>query len=67
MANECDHDAAKTYRYNFGNSHLVESDIRNVDTCIIPNFNVLVSEFPCQLFSGLGKKKGLRSMSKLVI
>ena len=57
-ANEFDCDAAKTYRYNFGNSHLVESDIRSIDACTIPDFDVLVAGFPCQPFSSLGKKKG---------
>jgi DNA (cytosine-5)-methyltransferase 1 len=57
-ANEFDHDAAITYRHNFGDDYLVESDIRNVEANNIPDCDVLVAGFPCQPFSSLGKKKG---------
>lgn len=57
-ANEFDRDAAKTYRYNFGEDNLVESDIKSVRTEDIPNFDVLVAGFPCQSFSVAGKQKG---------
>lgn len=57
-ANEFDKDAATTYRLNFGNQHLVEADIRNVDVSSIPDFDVLVAGFPCQPFSIVGMQKG---------
>ena len=57
-ANEFDHDAATTYRVNFGDKHLVEKDIRQVNPHDIPDFDVLVAGFPCQPFSIVGKQKG---------
>ena len=57
-ANEFDHDAATTYRVNFGDKHLVEKDIRQVNPNDIPDFDVLVAGFPCQPFSIVGKQKG---------
>ena len=57
-ANEFDKDAAITYRNNFGSDHLVEKDIRKVDSSEIPDFDVLVAGFPCQPFSIMGFRKG---------
>lgn len=57
-ANEFDHDAATTYRVNFGGNHLVEKDIRQVNPHDIPDFDVLVAGFPCQPFSIVGRQKG---------
>ena len=57
-ANEFDHDAATTYRVNFGSNHLVEKDIRQVNPHDIPDFDVLVAGFPCQPFSIVGRQKG---------
>ena len=57
-ANEKDHDAATTYRVNFGDKELVEEDIRRVDIKTIPDFDVLVAGFPCQPFSIVGRQRG---------
>lgn len=57
-ANEFDHDAATTYKVNFGGDYLVEADIKTIDAKAIPDFDVLVAGFPCQPFSIAGKKKG---------
>lgn len=46
-ANEIDKAACETYKSNFGDEHLVNCDIRKVDTKNIPDFDVLVAGFPC--------------------
>lgn len=57
-ANEIDRDACITYRYNFGDSYLVEGDIKEVDSCTIPDIDILNGGFPCQAFSIAGYQKG---------
>lgn len=57
-ANEIDKDACKTYRRNFGDSYLVEGDIKEVDPADIPDIDILNGGFPCQAFSVAGYRKG---------
>lgn len=57
-ANEYDAAACKTYRHNFGDSYLLEADIRKVSVADIPDFDVLTAGFPCQPFSIAGRQKG---------
>lgn len=57
-ANEIDKYACKTYRLNFGDSFLVEGDIKNIATKDIPKFDILTAGFPCQAFSSVGLLQG---------
>ncbi|MCD8214990.1 MAG: DNA (cytosine-5-)-methyltransferase [Clostridiales bacterium] len=59
-ANEMDEAACKTYRYNFGNSYLVQGDIRRIAVESIPDFDVLAAGFPCQPFSIAGRQMGFQ-------
>ena len=57
-ANEKDAAACRTYRNNFGDSYLVEGDIKSIDKSFIPQFDILTAGFPCQPFSLAGPHKG---------
>lgn len=57
LANEFDPSAAQTYAMNFDNQILVE-DIHNIDAKELPDFDILLSGFPCQAFSVAGYRKG---------
>ena len=49
-ANDLYHDAVLTYRNNIGN-HIVEQDIREIPSDLIPNCDMVIGGFPCQGFS----------------
>jgi DNA (cytosine-5)-methyltransferase 1 len=49
-ANDIDRDCVETYRKNLG-SHIVCSDIADIDLETIPSADVVVGGFPCQGFS----------------
>lgn len=57
-ANEIDKYACQTYRLNFGDAYLVETDIRTIDTGAIPEMDILTAGFPCQAFSSVGLQQG---------
>lgn len=58
---EWDEQCQRTYLANFGDSHPIAGDIRNVAAADIPDHDVLLAGFPCQPFSiaGVSKKKSL--------
>lgn len=58
FANEIDKDACATYRHNFKDHNLIESDIRDIDAASLPDIDILAAGFPCQPFSVCGKQKG---------
>jgi len=57
-ANEIDHFACETYRFNFGSEYLAENDIRSINPITIPDIDILTAGFPCQSFSVMGRQKG---------
>lgn len=58
-ANDIDKNACEVYRKNFGQNSIQQGDIRELKDSI-PKFDILTAGFPCQPFSGAGKKQGIR-------
>lgn len=56
-ATDIDRKALNTYEENFGSSHTVCGDIREVDAADIPDHDLLVGGFPCQSFSTVNPTK----------
>lgn len=59
-ANDYDHWACETYKRNFGD-HIVECDITTLDLKKIPKSDIILGGFPCQDFSMLWKRKGIKT------
>ena len=55
---EQDSACCKTYRHNFNDVHLIESDIRKIDPDKLPQIDILTAGFPCQSFSIAGRQQG---------
>ncbi len=55
-ANDVYDDAVATYRRNIGN-HIVEADIREVESGCIPDCDLVMGGFPCQGFSVANVKR----------
>ena len=57
-ANDIDPDAVATYRKNIGN-HIIEADIKDLVIDTIPNADVVVGGFPCQVFSMANMRRNM--------
>lgn len=55
---EKDTKCCETYRYNFGETNLIEADVRKINLSILQPIDILVAGFPCQSFSVAGKQRG---------
>ena len=60
---EIDKDAEATYRMLYGNE-LAFGDLTKIEPQMLPNFDLLISGFPCQTFSIVGKRDGLQDEDK---
>lgn len=59
-ANDYDHWACKTYERNFG-SHVIEGDVADLDYSQLDECDVMLGGFPCQDFSMVWKRQGLKT------
>lgn len=57
-ANEFDNYAADTFELNFKDVKVDRRDISTVPSEEIPDFDIMLSGFPCQAFSLAGKRQG---------
>ncbi len=60
---EIDKDAEFTYRTLYGNE-LAFGDLTKIEPHMLPSFDLLISGFPCQTFSIVGKRDGLQDEDK---
>lgn len=62
---EIDKSAITTYRNFFNTSNEIEfGDLTKINPNKLPNFDLLISGFPCQTFSIVGKREGLCDKDK---
>ncbi|MWV61628.1 DNA (cytosine-5-)-methyltransferase [Helicobacter saguini] len=62
---EIDKEAIRTYKSFFDTKNELElGDLTKLDSKNLPNFDLLISGFPCQTFSIVGKREGLKDSNK---
>ena len=60
IANEYDKTIFETFKINHPNTHLIEGDIRKIDTNILPkDIDGIIGGPPCQSWSAAGAKRGI--------
>ena len=62
FSSEIDESARMTYEANFNEKPF--GDIREIKSCDIPEFDILLAGFPCQTFSIIGRKEGFTDVTR---
>lgn len=64
---EIDKHAENTYRKFFGEDEINHGDLTKIDTEKLPDFDMMIAGFPCQTFSVIGQRKGMKDERGQVI
>lgn len=64
---EIDKNAEKTYREFFGNQEKNHGDLMEIDPADLPDFQLMIAGFPCQSFSVMGQRKGMKDKRGQII
>jgi len=57
---EIDKGAEKTYREFFGEDEKNHGDLTKINPNDLPDFDLMIAGFPCQTFSVIGQRKGMK-------
>jgi DNA (cytosine-5)-methyltransferase 1 len=57
---EIDKGAEKTYREFFGEDEKNHGDLTKINPNNLPDFDLMIAGFPCQTFSVIGQRKGMK-------
>lgn len=57
---EIDKQAEVTYRKFFGEDEINHGDLTKIDPKKLPDFEMMIAGFPCQTFSVIGQRKGMK-------
>lgn len=64
---EIDRHSEKTYREFFGQEEKNYGDLMKIDPEYLPNFDLMIAGFPCQSFSVMGQRRGMKDSRGQII
>ena len=64
---EIDKQSEITYRKFFGEKEINYGDITKIEPEKLPDFEMMIAGFPCQTFSVIGQRKGMRDLRGQII
>lgn len=64
---EIDNQSEATYRKFFGEKEINYGDVTKIEPEKLPDFEMMIAGFPCQTFSVIGQRKGMRDLRGQII
>ncbi|MBU4031110.1 DNA (cytosine-5-)-methyltransferase [Patescibacteria group bacterium] len=64
---EIDKNSEKTYREFFGNEEKNYGDLTKINPDDLPEFDLMIAGFPCQTFSVIGQRTGMKDRRGQII